>query len=57
MPAEPDAGMFGGTPTGAGRSADPVNGLIIRAMLQYYLYFGNDFTVDYPTGSGRKMNL
>jgi hypothetical protein len=35
----------------------PVNCLIIRALLQYYLYFGEDFTVECPTGSGRRMNL
>jgi hypothetical protein len=35
----------------------PVNGLIIRALLQYYSYFGNDFTVECPTGSGQFMNL
>src|SRR5262249_8158384 len=32
-------------------------GLIIRALLQYYCYYGNDFTVECPTGSGRRMNL
>jgi hypothetical protein len=35
----------------------PVNGLIIRALLQYYSYYGNEFTVECPTGSGRQMNL
>ena len=35
----------------------PVNALIIRALLQYYSYYGNDFTVECPTGSGRQMNL
>ena len=35
----------------------PVNGLIIRALLQYYAYYGDDFTVECPTGSGRKMTL
>jgi hypothetical protein len=35
----------------------PVNGLIVRALLQYYTYYGNDFTVECPTGSGRQMNL
>jgi hypothetical protein len=35
----------------------PVNALIIRALLQYYAYYGNDFTVECPTGSGRRMNL
>lgn len=35
----------------------PVNGLIIRALLQYYSYFGDEFTVECPTGSGNQMNL
>jgi hypothetical protein len=35
----------------------PVNALIIRALLQYYAYYGDDFTVECPTGSGHKMNL
>jgi hypothetical protein len=35
----------------------PVNALIIRALLQYYGYFGNEFTVECPTGSGQHMNL
>jgi hypothetical protein len=35
----------------------PVNGLIVRGLLQYYSFYGNDFTVECPTGSGRHMNL
>jgi hypothetical protein len=35
----------------------PVNGLIIRALLQYYLYYGDRFTVECPTGSGRQLTL
>jgi hypothetical protein len=35
----------------------PVNALIIRALLQYFVYYGTDFTVECPTGSGRQMNL
>ena len=35
----------------------PVNTLIIRALLNYHTYYGNDFTVECPTGSGRRMNL
>jgi hypothetical protein len=35
----------------------PVNALIIRALLQYYRYYGDEFTVECPTGSGRRMNL
>ena len=35
----------------------PVNALIIRALLHYYLYYGDEFTVECPTGSGRQMTL
>ena len=35
----------------------PVNAMIIRALLQYYAYYGNSFTIECPTGSGRQMNL
>jgi hypothetical protein len=35
----------------------PVNGLIIRALLQYYSYYGDNFKVELPTGSGKKYNL
>jgi hypothetical protein len=31
--------------------------LILRALLQYYLYYGNAFTIECPTGSGKQMNL
>ncbi len=34
-----------------------VNGLILRALLMYYAYYGKSFTVECPTGSGRRMNL
>jgi hypothetical protein len=57
LPAESDTGMFGGNSNWRGPIWMPVNGLIIRALLQYYLYYGNDFTVECPTGSGRYMNL
>jgi hypothetical protein len=35
----------------------PVNMLILRGLLQYYRYYGNAFTIECPTGSGRMMNL
>jgi hypothetical protein len=35
----------------------PVNELIVRALYQYYAYYGNDFTVECPTGSGKMMTL
>jgi Glycosyl hydrolase family 63 C-terminal domain len=57
LPAESDTGMFGGNSNWRGPIWTPVNALIIRALLQYYTYYGNDFTVECPTGSGRHMNL
>jgi hypothetical protein len=49
--------MFGGNSNWRGPIWMPVNGLIIRALLQYYAYYGNDFTIECPTGSGHQMNL
>ncbi len=57
LPAESDTGMFGGNSNWRGPIWVPVNALIVRALLQYYLYYGADFTVECPTGSGRRMNL
>jgi hypothetical protein len=57
LPGESDTGMFGGNSNWRGPIWMPVNGLIIRALLQYYAYYGDDFTVECPTGSGREMNL
>jgi hypothetical protein len=57
LPAESDNGMFGGNSNWRGPIWMPVNALIIRALLQYYVYYGNDFTVECPTGSGQRMNL
>ena len=57
LPAESDTGMFGGNSNWRGPIWMPVNALIIRALLQYYLYYGNDFMVECPTGSGRHLNL
>jgi hypothetical protein len=57
LPAESDTGMFGGNSNWRGPIWMPVNALIIRALLQYYLYFGDEFTVECPTGSGRRMTL
>ena len=57
LPAESDSGMFGGNSNWRGPIWVPVNALIIRALLQYYTYYGDDFTVECPTGSGRRMTL
>jgi hypothetical protein len=57
LPAESDTGMFGGNSNWRGPIWMPVNALIIRSLLAYYSYYGDDFTVECPTGSGKKMNL
>lgn len=57
LPAESDTGMFGGNSNWRGPIWMPVNALVIRALLNYYLYFGDDFKVECPTGSGRLMTL
>jgi hypothetical protein len=57
LPAESDTGMFGGNSNWRGPLWMPANALIIRALVNYYAYFGNDLTVECPTGSGRQMNL
>jgi hypothetical protein len=57
LPAESDTGMFGGNSNWRGPIWMPVNALIVRALLQYYSYYGDEFTVECPTGSGNRMTL
>jgi hypothetical protein len=57
LPAESDSGMFGGNSNWRGPIWVPVNVLILRGLLQFYLYYGDTFTIECPTGSGRLMNL
>jgi hypothetical protein len=57
LPAESDSGMFGGNSNWRGPIWMPVNGLIIRALLQYFAYYGDDLKVECPTGSGRQLTL
>ncbi len=49
--------MFGGNSNWRGPIWMPMNALVIRALLQYHIYYGDDFTIECPTGSGRWMNL
>lgn len=57
LPAESNTGMFGGNSNWRGPVWMPVNVLLIRALLQFYLYYGDELKVECPTGSGRLMNL
>jgi hypothetical protein len=57
LPAESNTGMFGGNSNWRGPVWMPVNAMIIRALLQFYLYYGDNFKIECPTGSGKMMNL
>ncbi len=57
LPAESNTGMFGGNSNWRGPVWMPVNALIIRALLNLYAFYGDDFKVQCPTGSGRYMTL
>ena len=57
LPAESNTGMFGGNSNWRGPIWMPVNGLIIRGLLQMYPFYGPDFKVECPTGSGKYMTL
>jgi len=57
LPAESNTGMFGGNSNWRGPVWMPVNVLLIRALLNFYLYYGDNFKIECPTGSGKLMNL
>ena len=57
LPGESDSGMFGGNSNWRGPIWMPINGLIVRALLLYYTFYGDEFTVECPTGSGKQLNL
>src|SRR6202011_4952989 len=52
LPAESDSGMFGGNSNWRGPVWMPVNALIIRALMHYFSYYGDNFKIECPTGSG-----
>jgi hypothetical protein len=57
LPAESNNGMFGGNSNWRGPVWMPVNGLVIRGLLNLYQFYGDDFKVECPTGSGKYMTL
>ncbi len=57
LPAESNTGMFGGNSNWRGPVWMPMNLLIVRALQQFYLYYGDNFKVECPTSSGKLMNL
>ncbi|PKV90108.1 glucosidase [Streptomyces sp. TLI_146] len=57
VPAESDSGMFGGNSNWRGPVWFPLNALVVRALLNLYGFYGDELTVECPTGSGHRMNL
>jgi hypothetical protein len=57
LPAESDTGMFGGNSNWRGPIWAPINALLVRGLLNLYAYYGDDFKVECPTGSGQYMTL
>ncbi len=57
MPAESNSGMFGGNSNWRGPIWMPVNYLLIESLRRYYLYYGDEVTLECPTGSGRYLTL
>jgi Glycosyl hydrolase family 63 C-terminal domain len=57
LPGESNTGMFGGNSNWRGPVWMPVNALLVRALLNLYNFYGDDFKVQCPTGSGQYMTL
>jgi hypothetical protein len=57
LPAESNTGMFGGNSNWRGPVWMPVNALLVRGLLSMYPFYGEDFKVECPTGSGKYMTL
>jgi hypothetical protein len=57
LPAESDSGMFGGNSNWRGPVWLPINAMLVRSLLNLHAFFGDDFTVECPTGSGQQHTL
>ncbi|MGD8253047.1 MAG: glucosidase [Syntrophobacterales bacterium] len=57
QPAESESGLFGGNSNWRGPIWFPMNYLVIESLQKYHHYYGDEFKIECPTGSGRKMTL
>ncbi|WP_075602042.1 MGH1-like glycoside hydrolase domain-containing protein [Saccharicrinis aurantiacus] len=57
VPGESDSSMFGGNSNWRGPIWMPTNTMIVRALFQQYAFYGDDYKVECPTGSGNMMTL
>jgi len=56
-PAESSSGLFGGNSNWRGPIWFPVNFLLIESLQKFHYYLGDNYKVEYPTGSGKEMTL
>jgi hypothetical protein len=57
LPGESNTAMFGGNSNWRGPIWFPVNALIIESLLRFNRFYGDSFTLEFPTGSGKQMSL
>jgi hypothetical protein len=57
VPAESDSNMFGGNSNWRGPIWFPMNYLIIESLQKFHHYYGDDFKIECPTGSGRYLTI
>jgi hypothetical protein len=56
-PGESTSGLFGGNSNWRGPIWMPVNYLLIESLQKFHYYLGNEYKVEYPTGSGQRGTL
>jgi len=57
VPGDANSGLFGGNSNWRGPIWFPVNYLLIEALERYHHFYGDTFTMEFPTGSGRRLTL
>ncbi|MBV9248617.1 MAG: glucosidase [Acetobacteraceae bacterium] len=57
VPGESNSGLFGGNSNWRGPIWMPVNYLLVESLYEFHRYYGDDFKVECPTGSGRFLSL
>jgi hypothetical protein len=55
--AESTSGLFGGNSNWRGPIWFPVNFLLVESLQRFHHYYGDDFRIEYPTGSGNFVTL